>query len=129
MHTAKVLHTLLSRSVPTIHQVRLTSFVDTVESLTTGGNACVTQLGRGLQGSSYDKHKIKRVDRLVSNPHLHQECDGLYASITESLLKGISRVIVLIDWSPLCANQQWQLLRAAIPVGGRTLTLYEQVHP
>lgn len=129
MHTTKVLHTLLSRSAPTIHQVRLTSFVDIVESLTTGAKACVTQLGRGLQGSSYDKHKIKRVDRLVSNPHLHQECDVLYASVAESLLKGLSTVIILIDWSPLCANQKWQLLRAAIPVGGRTLTLYEQVHP
>ena len=35
----------------------------------------------------------------------------------------------MIDWSPLCADQSWQLLRAAIPAGGRSLTLYEEVHP
>ena len=37
--------------------------------------------------------------------------------------------IILVDWSPLCASQKWQLLRASIPVGGRSLTLYEEVHP
>ena len=97
MHTTKVLHTLLSRSLPTIHQARLTSFVDTVESLVTGANACITQLGRDLQGTSDDKHKIKRVDRLVSHSHVHQECDALYVSVTHSLLKDLSTVIILID--------------------------------
>ncbi len=32
-------------------------------------------------------------------------------------------------WSPLCADQSWQLLRVALPVGGRTITFYEEVHP
>jgi hypothetical protein len=34
-----------------------------------------------------------------------------------------------VDWSDLTANRRWQLLRASLPVGGRALTLYEEVHP
>ncbi len=129
MHTVKVLHKLLSQSVPFIHAVRLKAFMVAVQSLTQGGKATVTSLGRSLIGSAYDKHKIKRMDRLLSNKHLCKERIPVYAALTQQLLKGITEPVILIDWSPLCADQSWQLLRAAIPVGGRSLTLYEEVHP
>ena len=129
MHTAKVLHKLLSQSVPSIHASRLKSFIATVQSLSHGASATVTSLGRGIFGSVYDKHKIKRVDRLLSNAQLYQERHSIYCALTRRLLQGLSEAIVAIDWSPLCADQSWQLLRAAIPVGGRSLTLYEEVHP
>jgi hypothetical protein len=80
-------------------------------------------------GEAYDKHKIKRVDRLLSNAQLYQERHLIYCALTRRLLQGLSQAIIAIDWSPLCADQSWQLLRAAIPVGGRSLTLYEEVHP
>ncbi|NKN34729.1 IS4 family transposase, partial [Marichromatium bheemlicum] len=35
----------------------------------------------------------------------------------------------MIDWSDLKRDQSLHLLRAALPVGGRSLTLYEEVHP
>jgi hypothetical protein len=37
--------------------------------------------------------------------------------------------LILIDWSPLTADQHQQLLRAALPTGGRSVTLYEEIHP
>jgi hypothetical protein len=37
--------------------------------------------------------------------------------------------IVIVDWSPLTDDQSQQLLRASLPVGGRSITLYEEVHP
>jgi len=129
MHTVKVLHKLLSQSVPSIHATRLAVFMSAVQSLTLGASACVTSMGRGLIGKAYDKHKIKRIDRLLSNKHLYQETRAVYTALTQLLLKGLSESIIAIDWSPLCADQSWQLLRAAIPVGGRSLTLYEEVHP
>ncbi len=52
-----------------------------------------------------------------------------YQALTRRLLQQVSEAIIAIDWSPLCADQQWHLLRAAIPVGGRSRTLYEEVHP
>jgi hypothetical protein len=91
--------------------------------------ASVTSLGRGLAGNAYGKHKIKRMDRLLSNPHLYQERFSIYSAITETIIANVSEPIIAIDWSPLCADQSFQLLRAAIPVGGRSLTLYEEIHP
>ena len=37
--------------------------------------------------------------------------------------------LILIDWSPLTADQNHQLIRAALPTGGRSITLYEEIHP
>ena len=129
MHAAKVLHKLLRQSVPSIHATRLNAVIATVQSLTQGARATVTSLGRCLSAQTYDKHKIKRVDRLLSNTPLYHERHAIYTALTRRLLNGLSGVIVAIDWSPLCADQSWHLLRAAIPVGGRSLTLYEEVHP
>jgi len=100
-----------------------------VQVLTEGAKASVTSLGRGLPGHAYDKHKIKRIDRLLSNDFLYQERHQIYSALTQQLLSRLPDPVIAIDWSPLCADQSWQLLRAAIPVGGRSLTLYEEVHP
>lgn len=129
MHTAKVLHKLLVKSVPFIHSVRLTAFVAIVEALAHCSHATVTSLGRGILGKAYDKHKIKRVDRLLSNHHLFNESLSIYTALTQLLVKNLPKPVIIIDWSPLCADQSWQLLRAALPLGGRSLTLYEEVHP
>ena len=129
MYALPLLHKLISRNCSEIHATRLNSCLLAVQALTQGAKASVTSLGRGLNGPTYDKHKIKRMDRLVSNLHLYQERQSIYQSLARRMLQGLSEPIVLIDWSPLCADQSWQLLRAALPVGGRSLTLYEEVYP
>ena len=129
MHTVKVFHKFLIQSLPSIHAAGLKTFVAAVQALTLGAKASVSSLGRGLTGSAYDKHKIKRMDRLLSNESLYQERKQIYAALTARLLTGITEPIIAIDWSVLCADQSWQLLRAAIAVGGRCLRLYEEVHP
>ena len=78
MHTVSVLHKLLLRSVPSIHAVRLNALMAAVQAMTLGAKATMTSLGRGLAGRAYDKHKIKRMDRLLSNTHLHQERHAIY---------------------------------------------------
>ena len=128
MHTLSVLRNLIVQAVP-IHATRLKALMAAIQALTLGAKARVTSLGRHVTGTAFDKHKIKRMDRLLSNPHLYQERRNIYTALTQRLVKGLADPIILIDWSPLCADQSWQLLRAAIPVGGRTITLYEEVHP
>lgn len=129
MYARILLHKTLAARCTGIHAARLKTCWLAVQSLTSGAQATVTSLGRGLPGASYDKHKIKRIDRLLSNPLLHQELKLFYSALGHTLLRGVPEPVVLIDWSPLCADQSWQLLRAAVPVGGRALTLYEEVHP
>ena len=105
MHTAKVLYKLLVDSIPFIHSTRLTAFIATVEALVRSSHATVTSLGRGLSGKTYDKHKIKRVDRLLSNRHLFNESRSIYTAFTRLLVKNLPKPIIIIDWSPLCADQ------------------------
>lgn len=129
MHTVKVLHKLLLEFTPFIHATRRAALLAGIQSLTHGARASVTSLGRGVAGNVFDKHKIKRMDRLLSNKHLYEAHSMIYAALTQRILRGLAEVVIAIDWSPLCEDQSWQLLRAAIPVGGRSLTLYEEVHP
>jgi hypothetical protein len=44
-------------------------------------------------------------------------------------LHGLSQLLVVVDWSDLSRDQRWQLLRASVVVEGRSVTLYEEVHP
>jgi len=53
----------------------------------------------------------------------------IYAALCRVTLARISEPLILIDWSDLKADQSVHLLRASLPVGGRSLTLYEEVHP
>jgi len=129
MYARTLLHRILGKRCPSIHATRLNTCYFAVQSLVDGAKATVTSLGRGLSGTAYDKHKIKRIDRLLSNQSLYQEMKTIYSALADTLLKGLPEPVILIDWSPLCADQSWQLLRAALPVGGRSLTLYEEIHP
>ena len=75
------------------------------------------------------RHKIKRADRLLGNRRLQGDARSIYAALCRITLARISAPVILIDWLDLKADQSLHLLRASLPVGGRALTLYEEVHP
>jgi Transposase DDE domain len=58
-----------------------------------------------------------------------QDRRALYATLTLWLVQGLPQPLIFIDWSPLSGDQEHQVLLASLPVKGRTLTLYEEVHP
>lgn len=125
----QILHTLLKPGLPTIHKTRFKALMAAVESGLTGVSVSITALGRAVSGVAHIKHKIKRVDRLMGNHHLNDERYAIYSVMTQWLLHSLPMPLILFDWSPLTDDQSWQLLRASLPVGGRSLTLYEEVHP
>ena len=129
MHAMKMLHQILKKHCPDIHTYRLTSLMDVVESLTYGQTLTVTGLGRSSLRSISMKHGIKQSDRLIGNGHLFAERHSIYEAVTQMLLENNKRPLILIDWSDYSHDRSQQLLRASIPVGGRALTLYEEVHP
>ncbi|MEO8631515.1 MAG: IS4 family transposase [Betaproteobacteria bacterium] len=94
-----------------------------------GQRITLTELGRALPSQARVKHNIKRVDRLLGNVQLCAERFGIYQAIARWLLGQARQPIIVVDWSDLTADRSWQLLRAAVVLGGRTLTLYEEVHP
>lgn len=85
-------------------------------------------LVRSWLGAERIHAPLKRLDRLLGNPRLHAERERIYAGMVRWLVRS-SKPIILVDGCRLKADGQWHLLRAAVPVGGRTLTLFEMIFP
>jgi DDE family transposase len=129
MHAITILHRILSTNFPEIHAKRLASLLAAVGAVVSGSRLTLSDIGRGLSGPVAVKHNIKRTDRLLGNALLHTEMSSLYEALVRHCLSGISMPLIVIDWSDLTHDRQWQLLRASVAIEGRSVTLYEQVHP
>jgi len=129
MHAVKIVHQILSKSCPHIHVTRLTALVDVVAALVTGQTLTVTGLGRATVRDISMKQGIKQSDRLIGNRHLSAEGQSIYQAVSRYLIGDNKRPIILIDWSDYTHDGKQLILRASVPVGGRALTLYEEVHP
>ena len=129
MHALAILHQQLAASCPEIHAKRLTSLLAAVDAAVSGSCLALSELGRGLRGRVAVKHNIKRIDRLLGNGALHAEIPGLYASLTRQCLAGVQTPLIIIDWSDLTPDRRRQLVRASAALEGRSVTLYEEVHP
>lgn len=64
----KLLENYLKKSVPDIHQRRLSCLLQTAASLISSAKLTLTSLGRHKRGQTHVKHKIKSVDRLLKKP-------------------------------------------------------------
>ena len=129
MHALTMLHNILAKSCSEVHAKRLASLMAAVEAVVSGSRLVLSDLGRGLRGPVAVKHNIKRIDRLLGNCTLHAETAGLYAALARQHLAGVTTPLIIIDWSDLTPDRRWQLLRASMALEGRSITLYEQVHP
>lgn len=128
MQVVKLLHDQMKVAVPTMHAARMASLFAGVEGLLRGERLSLTRVGRFLRGKAREKHKIKRADRLVGNPHLNGERQAVYGWISRSLVGNAQQPLIIVDWSDVDAAQTLYLLRAAVVIGGRALPVYEEVH-
>lgn len=129
MHTRTVLQKFFQTSFPSVHATRLRALQAALDAVVVGASVSVTAMGRHLHSATRIKHQIKRMDRLVGNTRLYEERTLFYRAMCQWLLKGIAAPVILIDWSDFSKDSEQQLLRAAMPVGGRSLVLYEELHP
>jgi hypothetical protein len=129
MHSLRFVNNWLERKCSFVHRARARSLGRAVEALLGGGKLSLTHLGRSLSGPSYEKHRIKSVDRLLGNRHLHGERLEVYRRLAHELLRGSQRPVIVVDWSDGHPGRKWLLLRAAVAVQGRALTVYEEAHP
>ena len=131
MKAIKLLNTILNDRCTTIHKVRQQALLTAVEAGVRHRRVSVTGLGRSLKSLSktQTKHDIKRMDRLIGNSHLHQERIEIYSSYAHLLINGERYPVLLVDWSAIEGRENFQMLRAAIPMGGRALTIYEKTYP
>jgi hypothetical protein len=87
MYAIPLLHKTFGKRCLDIHAARLNTCYLAVQSLVEGAKASVTSLGRGLSGTAYDEHKIKHIDRLLSNRALHQELNPFVLNGENGLLE------------------------------------------
>lgn len=123
--------TMLCRVLKTcreeIHTTRFAAMVAVVGGIICGGRLSLTAIGRSIGGRSFPKHSIKRVDRLLSNWRMRAERWLYFSDLAAFLVGRCSRPVVLVDWTKV--SDDFHALVAAVPIGGRALTIYEEVHP
>jgi hypothetical protein len=128
MRAATVLQKCLRSSLDEMHTARANVLLRSVDALVAGRRLTLMDLARSWPGAERVRVPLKALDRLLSNPHLRTERLSLCSEMASGLVRQPHPVII-VDWSDATRNRRWVLLRAAIPVGGRTLTLLDRVVP
>ena len=128
MNVKQTLSKYLANITPIMHKTRRLSFFAAIESTLNGGALSVTGIGRNINNNAFEKHRIKRVDRLCSNVHLQQEIPLIYSRMCASLMGQSKQPIIHVDWSDMDNRKQHFLIRASLATQGRSLTLYEEIH-
>ncbi|MBI3896999.1 MAG: IS4 family transposase [Gammaproteobacteria bacterium] len=128
LHAVAVLQKCLSDVFQQMHAARTRVLLGAVAALICSRRLILMELARAWPGASRVRAPLKRLDRLLGNAHLIEESERCYAAMARWLVRG-DRPILVIDWSDLKTDGSLHLLRAGIPVGGRTLTVLETIHP
>lgn len=126
MHATEVLQKCLSKSLDAIHALRSRVLMRAVEATIAGRRLTLIDLARAWPGAQRIRAPLEALDRLLGNRHLHAERERIHAAMVRWLVRS-EQPVIIVDWSDLKADGIWHLLRAAMPVGGRTLTVLDMV--
>lgn len=128
MHATQLLDNYLRKHCQEVHKKRMNALMAMARSLMVGRKLSVTGLGRSINNETKTKHNIKRADRLIGNLAMNQERYKVYAAMAKLIIGQQRRPVILIDWSDLSTDREYHMLRASIPVDGRSMTIYEESH-
>jgi len=128
MHAVAILQRILL-PVSTLLDVRNTrNLLFAVEALVHGRRLTLMELARHWPGAERIRAPLKRLDRLLGNRQL-EALRARFYSVAMNWLLRVPQPVLIVDWSELKADGRWHLLRAGVAARGRTLTVYEEVHP
>jgi hypothetical protein len=129
MHAEGIVARILRPCLAELHTKRVAALIGATAALLRGGitslSAIALYLGRGIAL----KHRLKSIDRLLGNGALYRQRCELYRRLAQQWLYDVKQWLIVVDWSDVTADQRWQWLRASVVVEGRSVTLYEEVHP
>ena len=126
--TGQVLQKCLPDSLVRMHALRERALLQAMETLVHGRRLTLIDVACAWPDAERVRPPLKAFDRLLSNRHMQAEREPIHQDMARWLLRG-SQPVIVIDWTDLKADKLWCLLRAAVPVGGRTLTLLDMVFP
>ena len=128
MHVKQILTRCFSSVFKAMHATRQIVLIRSVEALVTGHRLTLTDMARTWPGAMLMHAPLKALDRLLSNRHMPVHRLALQRNIARWLLRS-PMPLVIVDWADLKGDGRWYLLRASVPVGGRTITLLDQLYP
>lgn len=128
MRASQILQNSFGEVFSSIHAYRRSALALSVDALVGCGRLVLMDMARRCEGYEFVKPALKRMDRLLGNPRLHAERTLFYGAAAAVVCRG-PHPLILIDWSPVKDGRDFYLLRAAVPVNGRAVTVFESVHP
>lgn len=128
MHATQVLQKILSPVIAQLDARNARNLLFAVEALLVGRRLTLTELARHFPGAERIHAPLKRFDRLLGNGAVQARRTACYQVALLWLLR-MPRPVLIVDWSEVKSDGRWHLLRAAVVARGRTLTVYEEVHP
>ncbi|WP_160149896.1 IS4 family transposase [Legionella beliardensis] len=131
MHVSKIVHQLLKA---TIHKTRITTLSILVEGVIDCKALKLTLLGRHIKIKGKECSGINRVDRFLGNPFYQTQSIAIYRAISHHAMSGLLTPLLIVDWSSIPGSHLTRagehcLLRASLAAQGRSITVYEEVHP
>lgn len=107
---------------------KIKAITDMTQALLNNSYLTVSSLGEYSEGNAKVRHKIKRVDRWLSNQSLFESLPSGYKAIFGDFLSIRKNLNILVDWSG-CCNWHESCIRASLVYSGRSITIYQEVHP
>ncbi len=129
MRTIEIVSRVIRDCKDYMHVRRWQRLVDLSNAALNGQALALTQLALGSTSATTLRHRVKAVDRLLGSATFAAEHLDVYRTLAARWLVGASPLLIVVDWSSLSADMHWHWLRASVIVEGRSMTLYEEVHP
>lgn len=129
MHAVSIVARVVGPCLQGLHAKRAAACQRAVVSVVLGAALSLSGIALGVRSVIGYRHRVKSVDRLLGSCALHAARAELYAALAARWLTGVRQLLLVIDWSDLTPDQRWHGLRASVAVEGRSVTLYEEVHP
>lgn len=128
MHAQTIIQDFLDAECQQMHARRRHCLSLVTEAARSVGLGLV-KMSKALPSKVSLRQRIKRCDRLLSNPHLEYERLDVYRGLARRVLQHHKNVGIIVDWSDLLTDISQHVLRAAVVVKGRAIVIYEEVHP
>ena len=129
MHAKLIVARVLNPCLSELHAKRAAALQRSVAAVLLGGALSLSSIALAMSGAVGLRHRVTRVDRLLGFGGLQEARTSIYGGLAHLWLCGLPQVLLVVDWSDLTADQRWHWLRASVAVNGRSVTLYEEVHP
>ena len=129
MHAVSIVARVVGPCLHGLHAKRAAACQRVVVAVVLGAALSLSGIALGVRSATGYRHRVKSVDRLLGSGALHAVRAELYGALAARWLTGARQLLLVIDWSDLTPDQRWHYLRASVAVEGRSVTLYEEVHP